>query len=417
LFAVENNLSGPIPSELGLLTDLIALGFEQNPLIIGTIPDTLQNLTALQRFKCMYCSLTGVIPTWIGQAWPELFLLGLTENSITGSLPASLSDLSNLFLIALDDNFLTGSLDALQSLSSLERVYLEQNDFVGTIDGAFMAAAVGLKTLDLSNNNLVGSVPTHLMESVEILDLHDNQLTVFSDTVPENNNLEMLALHRNPFVGTLPSSIDNLQALTHLDLTSTTFNGTMPQFGLASQSLTYLFLADTTFDAGTIPDSYQALTDLVDLSLKASSRTGVIPSWLENLDRLVLLDLHLNSLIGTIPSNLGGMDSLEFLLLNRNQLTGTIPSELALATSLQIIFVEGNSLAGTMDFICDASSLLAAAADCGGSIFPEIACKCCNECCYDSIPDCNSGQFLGQYEPQWADGYKRQYYDFTGGEE
>ncbi|KAI2512476.1 hypothetical protein MHU86_1929 [Fragilaria crotonensis] len=98
----------------------------------------------------------------------------------------------------------------------------------------------------------------------------------------------------------------------------------MPEL-VGNELLSYLFIANTKFDKGTIPDSYQSLTNLVDLSLAKSLRTGTIPSWVDDLDQLILLDLHSNSLTGTIPSGLAGMQSIEFLLLNRNELTAKSP--------------------------------------------------------------------------------------------
>ena len=171
-----------------------------------------------------------------------------------------------------------------------------------------------------------------------------------------------------------------------------------------------MFLANSKFDEGTIPDSYQSLTNLVDLSLAKSLRTGTIPSWIGGLEQLVLLDLHSNSLTGTIPSDLAGMQNLEFLLLNRNKLTGEIPTNLAFADLLQIIYVDNNSLNGTMNAVCDAaSSLLSAVADCAA---PELSCRCCNVCCDDSVDGCNDKDAISQYDPQWEGGYKRSVYEF-----
>lgn len=335
---VGNNLSGSFPSELGLLTDLIAIRLEQNSLISGPIPDELQNLTLLEQFSCVYCSLSGTIPAWIGNGWSNLYLLGLTQNIMFGNLPESMATLTNLAILAIDGNILTGTLDVLQNIASLGVVYVEENDFTGTIDASFLAKADQLSQVDLSSNRFVGSVPVHLFElaTMNILDLNGNQLTVFPTVTQETNEaLRFLSLHDNPFTGTVPSTIGNLQALTHLDLTSTTFSGTMPEIiGSNLDNLSYLFLANTTFDSGPIPDSFQQLTKLIDWSLKSSSRTGSIPDWVSDLDSLVLLDLHLNQLSGALPARVGAMSNLEFLLLNQNDLSGEIP-ELTTATSLR----------------------------------------------------------------------------------
>lgn len=411
MFSVRNNLIGSLPAELGLLTDLTTLNWEQNTIITGTIPSALSKLNALQQFSCLYCTLTGKVPDWIGTGWPQLIVLGLSQNTMTGSFPSSIAELTNLVILGLDDNLMTGTLDVLRTMPMLEQVYLENNDFVGNMTDTFLESATRLRTLDISGNQMVGSVPVHLMAwtDFQILDLHDNQLTFFDDAVPANSSLALLALDGNPFQGTVPASMTNLQYLTHLDLTSTTFTGTMPEL-IGNEQLSYLFIANTKFDKGSIPDSYQSLTNLVDLSLAESLRTGTIPSWLDDLDQLILLDLHSNSLTGTIPSGLAGMKSVEFLLLNRNELSGEIPSNLAFADLLQVIYVDGNSLNGTMNSVCDAaSSLLSAVSDCAA---PEISCRCCNVCCDDDVGGCNGRDAISQYDPQWEGGYKRSFYEF-----
>lgn len=409
------------------------MNFQQNPLVSGTLPDSLQNLTSLQQFNCVYCSLSGQLPEWIGERWTELNELGLTQNKLSGSLPESMAMMTSMFLLALDDNFFGGTLDALQRLASLEAVYLENNNFSGMVDGTFFADAENLTRLVISDNILSGSVPVHLfgLDRMTTMDLHDNRLTVFEDSIPPSS-LKLLTIHGNPIEGEFPSStISNLAALTHLDLTSTTFTGEMPATIGTLMNLTYLFMADTLFEPGPIPDSYQFLSKMVDLSLKKSSRDGPIPEWIAKLNELVLLDLHTNSLTGTIPSDIGDMQSLEFLLLNRNELTGSIPSSMSSMSNLrkcmyipvhfftcsfpalthspvlsEIVFLEGNSLSGSMDPVC-APSLLAAVADCGG-IVPEVECLCCNLCCSDADPGCNGGMdFLAQFDPQWETNFDR----------
>ncbi|KAI2512477.1 hypothetical protein MHU86_1930 [Fragilaria crotonensis] len=203
---VRNNLIGSLPAELGLLTDLTSLNWEQNTIIIGTIPSALSNLNALQQFSCLYCTLTGKIPDWIGTGWPQLNVLGLSQNTMTGSVPSSIAELTKLAILGLDDNLMTGTLDVLQTMPMLEQVYLDNNEFVGNMTATFLESATRLRTLDISGNQMMGSVPVHLMtrKYFKILDLHDNQLTIFEDAIPENSSLALLALHGNPFEGTVP---------------------------------------------------------------------------------------------------------------------------------------------------------------------------------------------------------------------
>ena len=325
----HDGLWGTLPAEIGNLSKLVVLNLEQNSLT-GNIPDTFRSLSNLSNVRITDGGLSGTIPEWIGEAWTMLTELALTNNVLTGTIPTLLSQLTSLKLLALDGNYLSGDLAAVENLVNLRYLYLESNQFEQMIDGTFLDRFSILEHLDISNNQFIGSVPVHLMEleSLLVMDVSQNQLETFVDEISEGSKLEFLAIHQNPFAGdTFPSSVAYLTNLAHLDITSTAFIGTMPEWLSDLSLLRYLFMAETTFDVGTIPERFQNLQNLKDLSLKHSNRNGTIPSWFEDLDELVLLDLDNNELTGEIPYALTDMLNLKFLLLNRNQLQGSLPVE------------------------------------------------------------------------------------------
>lgn len=316
------------------MSNLEVLDLQQNA-ITGSLPD-LQSWTKIRYFNCIYCRLSGSIPDWIHE-WTGLVTLGLTQNQLTGSIPDTIGILTDLKHLALDDNFLTGDLVALEGLTGLENLYLEKNAFLQNLNDNFLNDLTFLEELDISDNAMIGQVPVHLMgmNSLRVLDLHDNELTRFPDAIPADSPLEFLALHGNPISeASFPSTMVNLLNLQHLDLSSTKFEGEMPGFVGDLTKLRYLFLADTSFTPGTIPENYQRLTELVDFSLKVSQRTGEIPTWIEKLDRLFLLDLDSNAFSSTIPDVFGGFDRLRYLLLQRNDLEGEIPASIVESTTL-----------------------------------------------------------------------------------
>jgi len=102
-----NNLAGTIPTELGLLTDLVFLGLEQG-------------------------STTGTIPSELG-GLSNLNFIDLDFNLLNGSIPSELFGLSNLATLDLNDNDLTGNIDGFENLVSLTFVQLENNLFTGTL--------------------------------------------------------------------------------------------------------------------------------------------------------------------------------------------------------------------------------------------------------------------------------------------
>ncbi len=162
---------------------------------------------------------------------------------------------------------------------------------------------VDLTTLDLSNNQLSGSIPDSIgsLVNLRVLELDHNQL---SDPIPESignlSDLETLYLNNNKLTGQIPSSIGNLT------------------------NLIYLFIYQNRL-SGPIPSSIGNLDALDFLWLTDNQLTGSLPASLSNLNSLAVLDLSYNQLSGSIPPEFGNMTRLEALLLNNNQLTGLIP--------------------------------------------------------------------------------------------
>jgi hypothetical protein len=95
----ENNVVGRLPSELGLLTNLVNLGLSINALT-GPIPSEIGFLTGLIDLDFGLNALTGPIPSEIG------FLRELTEvwfdtNALTGPIPSEFGYLTKMILLRL----------------------------------------------------------------------------------------------------------------------------------------------------------------------------------------------------------------------------------------------------------------------------------------------------------------------------
>ena len=101
-----NELTGPLPAELGDLTNLEWLDLGQNQLT-GPIPPELGDLTNLIELSLRWNELTGPIPAELGDL-SNLFWLDLAENQLTGPIPAELGDLTNLVYLWLSVNWLNG---------------------------------------------------------------------------------------------------------------------------------------------------------------------------------------------------------------------------------------------------------------------------------------------------------------------
>lgn len=121
-----------IPSWLGQydwMNDMItslALGIGVTPM--GSLPESIGNLTNLQSIVLSDGKVTGKIPTTIGQL-QHLTLLRLNRNQLEGSIPSELGNSSKLAYLDLSSNQLTGSIpDSIANLTDLRRGSFEVRD-------------------------------------------------------------------------------------------------------------------------------------------------------------------------------------------------------------------------------------------------------------------------------------------------
>ena len=127
-----NNLSGPIPLQISLLSKLKYLDLSINK-FSGGIPSEIGLLTNLEVLRLVENQLNGSIPHEIGQL-TSLYELALYTNQLEGSIPASLGNLSNLISLYLYNNRLSGSIPPeIGNLTSLVEIYSDSNSLTGHI--------------------------------------------------------------------------------------------------------------------------------------------------------------------------------------------------------------------------------------------------------------------------------------------
>ncbi|KAL6661908.1 hypothetical protein ACP70R_001292 [Stipagrostis hirtigluma subsp. patula] len=81
----ENQLTGDIPSEIGLLSALHLLNLSRN-CIRGNIPDELGNMTSLESLDLSWNDLSGTIPLSL-TSMESLSCLNLSYNDLSGMIP------------------------------------------------------------------------------------------------------------------------------------------------------------------------------------------------------------------------------------------------------------------------------------------------------------------------------------------
>ena len=399
----RNTLHGSLPTELGLLApSLIRLDLGSN-LVEGSLPTELCLLTQLELLDLGENALTGTLPPCLAEL-TQLETLAVHSNLLGGSIPTQLEELGRLKNLVVEDNRLTGNpLSVLQALTDLEIVYADRNQLTGALHDEFLVGHHKLKYLDLSTNNFTlannSHFPLHLlqMKNLTRLDLSRNQLDghllpseheTNTTALERNGKLKFLSLFENDLNGGLPSQLQELVALEHLDVSNNKFHGPLrKEFGKLT-NLTYLFLSNNDFQAGSIPVEFQDLMpNLVDFSVRNTNRNGPLPAWIGAGSNLVLLDLGSNDFNHTIPSEYSNLSNLQFLLLNGNdQVSGPVPTFLGDIASLTALFIDGTHLtSNSVEFLCDGAGELVYA-DCFDDVTDDIPpevprCSCC-ECCY-----------------------------------
>ncbi|KAG2656607.1 hypothetical protein PVAP13_1KG097300 [Panicum virgatum] len=151
-----------------------------------------------------------------------------------------------------------------------------------------------LKTLDLSNNNLHGSVPYQLPP-----------------------NLTYLNLASNNFSGNLPYSITNMASIEYLNLSH---NSLSNQMG----------------------DLFGNLNALSELDVSFNKLTGDLPNSMGSLSNLSSLYMQNNQFTGSVNVLRGLSPALNTLDIANNNFSGWIPKEFS---SIPDLSLEGNSFA------------------------------------------------------------------------
>lgn len=247
-------------------------------------------------------------------------------------------------------------LSTICNINSLEVLDLSNNK-LRSIPSLFIGPCgriAGLRRLNFSWNNLVGSMPTFSgFLQLEFLDLSNNILSGrIGSELDGLIRLRSLNLSANSFSGTLPVSLRKSRALEELELSANHFNGSIPPEIADYTSLIVIDLSDNKL-SGTVPSSVGQLQELKVLSLSDNDLHGSIPDSLLNLRKLtkfsanqnhfssriprvlttslMSLDLSYNNLSGPIPSELLSLPNLFYLDLSFNQLEGQIPEEISSA--------------------------------------------------------------------------------------
>ncbi|XP_078152854.1 receptor-like protein EIX2 [Carex rostrata] len=240
----NNRLSGVVPSSLSCSVELVAVQLENNSLT-GEFPFDLQFCKGLQLLDLGENNFHGIIPDWVGESFPHMAFLILRSNLFSGNIPSELTQLNNLQFLDLANNYLSGQLP--RGLDNFTRMsdqlsFLSLNIYLGE---NLIAMTKGLKleydydtsgfllwkSMDLSNNNLIGEIPREIVVLAGLLNLNLSNNHLIGNIPFEIGNmtsLESLDFHMNNLSGTIPQSMSALYSLEVLNFSYNNLSGSIP---------------------------------------------------------------------------------------------------------------------------------------------------------------------------------------------
>uniref|UniRef100_A0A6N2LQT1 non-specific serine/threonine protein kinase n=1 Tax=Salix viminalis TaxID=40686 RepID=A0A6N2LQT1_SALVM len=158
VYFFANNLQGRIPSSLGNCQNLLSLLLHQNNLS-GSIPKEVLGVSSLSLYLDLSENqLTGPLPSEVGKL-VNLGGLNVNKNKLSGEIPRTLGSCVSLEYLYMEGNLFQGPIpESLSSLRALQDLNLSHNNLSGGIP-KFLAEYKLLKSLDLSFNDLGGELP------------------------------------------------------------------------------------------------------------------------------------------------------------------------------------------------------------------------------------------------------------------
>ncbi|KAL1292265.1 hypothetical protein AAHE18_20G259000 [Arachis hypogaea] len=295
----------------------------------GPIPNAFQNATSIE-FLDLSRNHFDSLPSWFHK-FEKLKHLFLSSNNFQGIIPPSLNQLVNLNRLDLSRNKLDGRICIdFQKLVNLSYLDLSSNNLNGpiTVEESRLLVLSEMSDLNLSNNQISGSLPEHI-----------------GHIMP---NLNDLILGNNLINGSIPKSLCQVDYLSILDLSKNRLSGKIPDCWKDKYVWEEINLSSNKL-SGAVPSSFGNLSTLAWLHLNNNSLHGEFLASMRNLPHLLIMDLGENQLSGTISSwSANTFSSLQILRLRQNLLSGGIPSQICELSSLKILDLSRNNLNGSI---------------------------------------------------------------------
>ena len=225
-------------------------------------------------------NLQGVMPSSLALALPNLEVLDLSHNVLSGTIPQTVGGLVFLTHLLLAQNRFTGPIPPLTHCAFLSTLDLSNNQLTGTIDlnGVIptrfappLAPPKPTSAFDAAATIAALSMTQYEVSSLIQLNLAKNG---FSQIVAPSSALgggggvdwkiEEIDISYNAVSGVVPPWLLQLPSMRHLDVSYNLFSGPLPNFTLPSPLRRVSFRGNAI--SGTLPSSWVGLWDVDHLS-------------------------------------------------------------------------------------------------------------------------------------------------------
>ncbi|ESW12401.1 hypothetical protein PHAVU_008G109100 [Phaseolus vulgaris] len=356
-----NHFIGNFASNLASLTSLEYFGFNESQFEVPISFTPFSNHSNLKRIDVSDNMITGqIFGSNISSIFPNLQFLNMSMNGIRGSIPREFSQMHLLDTLDLSDNSLSGEIPKNISgdKSELKFLKLSNNKLHGPVFPT-LSTLKNLEELYLDGNSLSGSINSFSSTSLLALDISNNHLVGKLPSVIGNlSNLVVLLLSNNHLGGSISTTFVELKALAYLDISRNDFTGLLPSF---ASVMRFIHMSNNRWGNSfptakekvnftTKKTSYTYKGDILGymsgIDLSNNKLNGNIPSEVGNLTGIRALNLSYNDFIGQIPSSFSNLVQTESLDLSFNKLSGQIPLQLNRLSFLAVFSVAHNNLSG-----------------------------------------------------------------------